>query len=1182
MTVTLVRPALGQTAALGDLYDARSDMFISLSLFKDPPPTAAIKETDNHSSDIKVNKSETYRQKLKNLSLSAELSASFLAGMVTVEGSGSYLNDTRESNRVMETSLYYNITTVHEKVNFSASELSKYLALDNLRTNLATHVVAEIGWGAQSIVTARYTLSENEEKSKIEGRFKLEFEKMKGIKIGGEAGATIGNTSNITEDKFQVTVHGDVLADDGNLPTDFAGACQFISNVPKYIKSANNGKGKALTYKLLPIDWLGNIYNMEIAANGIVKQLDAECLEKFIDLFDDVGNVQRVLNDYHAYISNRRSYVPDDHSDEVTAARQRVRIADANLKSGYAKILKEVRAGEADSQKLWELYNTFTKGDSAVKDLVVVTKKYPLLKFIDEVVALGARYIGYNGLLVENEIAKMQHEDTYVFYFNRSVQQDSASWTGNLNLVHTLLQDTEAQKLVFVVDCDAKKVELEKSKLVQYRGQNIVVEDVLEQQTLLRKSCLVRYNPQTLDRTMPQKPIDRRAIRIPCPGINCDSSMLCDWICFQCQAPIEYGPSDDYIYCNCGRGRDIDYSFWCSHPKHGSSFTPYNKERLSPLLRALEPFPELNILILGETGVGKSTFINAFLNYILFDGLSEALKADPINYLVPCSFATQYVDTSDPRWPLVQKEIKIGSSKDEHDGSGGQSATQKTTVYSFRLDDINVRLIDTPGIGDTRGVEQDRKNMADILSTLANYSKLHGILILLKPNNSRLTVVFKFCINELLTHLHRNAEANMVFGFTNTRGSNYQPGDTFMPLNNLLKEHKDTKLGLFRATVYCFDSESFRYLAAHKRGVDMGSRDDYSRSWAKSVEESQRLMRHFRSLTPHQVKGTLSLNESRRVISRLTKPMAEIAQVIKASVAVNEDRTRDLSEKELDRGALEQKLLVEKIVLTASPLDMPRTVCGNTNCIEVADVHENDRGVKKTIYKTFCHNPCYLQNVRPDTVNDPELRSCSAFGGTGSNCRKCGHLWYEHLHIMYELRETLVEMKDPRIEQALKESLNDIDLKRMAIEQKDKTIAEFKDEHKQIQEAAVHFSIFLERNSITPYNDSMLEYLDLLIKEEKAKVAVGGRQDRLSRLEEDRKRYQELIQLFTSNIKQVDGYTVLDEKGVDKKIEDLFNLPHYGQMLKEAVDVVDTTHTNTYREQSYSVIPKKKKKRSWW
>lgn len=206
---------------------------------------------------------------------------------------------------------------------------------------------------------------------------------------------------------------------------------------------------------------------------------------------------------------------------------------------------------------------------------------------------------------------------------------------------------------------------------------------------------------------MTTKPIHSRAVRIPCPGIDCTPRVLCDWIRVQCGYLVEYGYSDHYIYCDCGHSPDTAYGFQCNNPRHGSFLILYNEGQLFTLLKALDPFKELDILILGETGVGKSTFINTFMNYILFDELPEAIKAGPLNYIIPYSFTTQYIDISDPNDRLIQKDIKIGSIEDEHDGISRQSARQKTTVYPFRLDNIIVRLIDTPGIGDTCGAKQD-------------------------------------------------------------------------------------------------------------------------------------------------------------------------------------------------------------------------------------------------------------------------------------------------------------------------------------------------------------------------------------------------------------------------------------------------------------------------------------------
>lgn len=52
----------------------------------------------------------------------------------------------------------------------------------------------------------------------------------------------------------------------------------------------------------------------------------------------------------------------------------------------------------------------------------------------------------------------------------------------------------------------------------------------------------------------------------------------------------------------------------------------------------LEGVRELNILVLGETGVGKSTFINAFANYIHYSSLDDAVEQEAVRCVIPTSF----------------------------------------------------------------------------------------------------------------------------------------------------------------------------------------------------------------------------------------------------------------------------------------------------------------------------------------------------------------------------------------------------------------------------------------------------------------------------------------------------------------------------------------------------------------
>lgn len=79
-----------------------------------------------------------------------------------------------------------------------------------------------------------------------------------------------------------------------------------------------------------------------------------------------------------------------------------------------------------------------------------------------------------------------------------------------------------------------------------------------------------------------------------------------------------------------------------------------------------------NILLLGESGVGKSTFINAFVNYISFKDFETATKSDFIN-VVPSQLT--FCDKNNQTFT-----VKEGHDKNEF-LEIGKSATQGKNVY---------------------------------------------------------------------------------------------------------------------------------------------------------------------------------------------------------------------------------------------------------------------------------------------------------------------------------------------------------------------------------------------------------------------------------------------------------------------------------------------------------------------
>lgn len=284
---------------------------------------------------------------------------------------------------------------------------------------------------------------------------------------------------------------------------------------------------------------------------------------------------------------------------------------------------------------------------------------------------------------------------------------------------------------------------------------------------------------------------------------------------------------------------------------------------------------EINILLIGETGVGKSTFINAFVNYLAFHSLDDAKTREPI-VLIPASFIITVGQE------FEERQINFGQpDSNENHNQLGQSVTQYCQSYIFNIkNNLKIRLIDTPGIGDTRGLEQDKKNIEHILEYIGQLSHLNGICFLLNPNVTRLHISFRTCFKELFQFLGSSAYENTIFCFTNTRSTFYLPGDTAPLLKKMLREFQDNQAPLFaKENTFCFDSESFRYLAVIQTTKEMVFSEDqdkdFHESWKYSVNESIRLLKFIKARSVYHLNKFRSIRHAQSIIITLVRPILE-------------------------------------------------------------------------------------------------------------------------------------------------------------------------------------------------------------------------------------------------------------------------------------------------------------------
>ncbi|KAK4872828.1 hypothetical protein RN001_014857 [Aquatica leii] len=559
---------------------------------------------------------------------------------------------------------------------------------------------------------------------------------------------------------------------------------------------------------------------------------------------------------------------------------------------------------------------------------------------------------------------------------------------------------------------------------------------------------------------------------------------------------------------------------------------------------------DINILLLGETGVGKSTFINAFLNYISFASLSQA-KNGKFQVVIPSQFTI-----TDENYK--ERVIKVGEDHNESIEVGA-SATQacRSYVYPVKGSNLKIRLIDTPGVGDTRGIEQDNVNFENVLSFIGELKYLNAICILLKPNNSRLTVMFEFCIKQLLSRLEKSASENLIFVFTNTRSTFYRPGETLPSLKKLLGTVKGVDIACDKKNIFCTDNESFRFLAALKNKVQFTPTavNNFSQSWTQSYEECLRMIKYIvgdannPGIVPHDVKNTISVNEARRLIVQLSQPLAEIAQLINDNIRAVDAHKDHLKFTTTSLTELRSKLYIPIIDLKVTKLNQPTTVCTSVQCSKVYEVG----GKKKWHYHQKCHSPCYLSNVPKEIIGSPELINCAAMNPNGE-CHKCSCRYQVHMHIYYEteafenrLEDELVKTKIVTKEQAIQSAQN-LSLKLS------NRLWKLNKERETIIKTTAKFACFLKMNAITPYNDAYEAYLEYLIDREKSMGDVTD-YELIKQLERILREYfEEKSAILNAMSEAQDGSSFITADEIISSIQRLYSLELFGDRIREMVE----------------------------
>ena len=357
------------------------------------------------------------------------------------------------------------------------------------------------------------------------------------------------------------------------------------------------------------------------------------------------------------------------------------------------------------------------------------------------------------------------------------------------------------------------------------------------------------------------------------------------------------------------------------------------------------------LLLIGETGSGKTSFLNLLCNSKLFEELGtnvDAAKLDRIRHY---------------------NDLKIEDST----ARAMASKTSDAKHYNTEVCEMRMTVIDTPGFGDSRGIEQDKTNVEKIIKALKREDYINCVCLIINGRQSRMSASLKYVLSEISAILPKEVFNNIIVVFTNSA----DPLDANFDISEL-NPYFGKKLGcaFFIENPYC------RIEKAIQKAGQL-SPEQITRSLRKSFEDTAECLRSLQE-TIEDFKDVHT-----RHFARLYNKKQKIEKYL-VQILLFYDKQTEL-EKQI-------KITEEEVfaALVSKELNSSFSTTRDVEVIRRVPTHHQRHNMLCGVPGCYsnCHMPCYCLNK---SYNPEVFKQCQAMSGTVT-CRVCGHSYRNHYH----------------------------------------------------------------------------------------------------------------------------------------------------------------------------------------
>ncbi|KIP04161.1 hypothetical protein PHLGIDRAFT_57496, partial [Phlebiopsis gigantea 11061_1 CR5-6] len=321
---------------------------------------------------------------------------------------------------------------------------------------------------------------------------------------------------------------------------------------------------------------------------------------------------------------------------------------------------------------------------------------------------------------------------------------------------------------------------------------------------------------------------------------------------------------------------------------------------------------EFTVLLVGETGTGKTAFLSFLSNVLSGNGLGH------------------YVD----------KENK----GNEAGGGQRQSQTNAALLYEFpSQNNVLIRILDTPGFADTRGLTQDELHTQSIAETIRDsITNVHAILILTNGTVARFGATTDYVLATLMSMFPRTLVNNIGILFTNVASSlkvnfEYDSIPKVIPRDSLNLFYVDNPLALLK-------HYQDRRREKRPRKEMQKMRKDVEDAEEAALDMLVDFFDWLDSVKPQPTNDIVSLYYQTQEIE------TKIENILSRRKTISQEQRR------------------------------------------LVDIRTKISRAKNV----YCHSNCHIECGLDFTNDSRKLIGCSAMNG--QTCKECGHSYLSHSH----------------------------------------------------------------------------------------------------------------------------------------------------------------------------------------